>query len=75
MESLTKLENLTVVTDAEVSVVCKVALLNLLVVATPGNPGTLGDIVRVDSVEGMGAHKPVVPAETRGGVVLVSVPE
>lgn len=73
--SLSKLGSLTVVTDAEVFVLGTVSLLNLLIVATPGNPGTLGDILRVDSLEGMEAHKPVVPAKTRDGVVWVSVSE
>lgn len=78
--SLTKLGSLTVVTDAEVSRLCEVALPGLLVVGALGNPGTLGDTVRVDSAEEMEAPKPVVPAKAGAGVtvrmaVLVSVLE
>lgn len=76
--SLTKLGSLTVVTDAEVSRLCEVALPGLLVVGALGNPGTLGDTVRVDSAEEMEAPKPVVPAKAGVTVrmaVLVSVPE
>lgn len=77
--SVTRSESLAVVTDAEVSMLCKVALLDLLVVEAPGNPETLGDIVRVDSAVVMEAHKPVVPVKIGEGVtlrmiVLVSVP-
>lgn len=78
--SVTRSESLTVVTDAEVSMLSKVALLDLLVVGAPGNPETLGDIVRVDSAKVMEAHKPVVPVKIGEGVtlrmlVLVSVAE
>lgn len=78
--SVTRSESLAVVTDAEVSMLCKVALLDLLVVEAPGNPETLGDIVRVDSAVVMEAHKPVVTVKIGEGVtlrmiVLVSVPE
>lgn len=78
--SVTRSESLTVVTDAEVSMLCKVALLDLLVVGAPGNPDTLGDIVRMDSGEVMEAHKPLVPVKIGEGVtlrmvVVVSVPE
>lgn len=78
--SVTRSESLTVVADAEVSMLCKVVLLDLLVVGALGNPDTLGDIVRVDFTEVMEADKPVVPVKIGEGVtlrmvVLVSVSE